>query len=451
MNDTQKKVFYNLRLFDGIKDKLQDKKFILVEGDKIAGIEDESAKGRYKEYEFINLNGLTLLPGLIDAHIHVTLPFIFVASLKGLLQMQRQLTLNFTNCVKYGVTTVRDVAAFPKKIKRWRAKIDTGEAIGPRILTTNSFITSKNGVPEMAPTLNPIESFIAGGQFVERVSTPEEVKKVANKLIDQGSDWLKTQYSEQSFLFHGKLTNLSDECFMALMKVSRDKGVKVAMHHTEAVGFSKGLQVGVDTLEHCSTDTLEQSQIDLFVKKGMAIVPTLKVLGDYSEIEEMRGWLNGNGKTDFMSEPLSQTTKGVELMLRKPYPPADYMKKYYPDIEFFRKGYPVTLKNIERIKNAGGKIGVGTDTCGTGLSFFGHYWKELKHLIDAGFSNSEALKAATSLNAEILGMEGYVGSIQPGKYADFAIIEGNPLEDIERVKDVKIVIKGGENITECIK
>jgi imidazolonepropionase-like amidohydrolase len=137
-------------------------------------------------------------------------------------------------------------------------------------------------------------------------------------------------------------------------------------------------------------------------------------------------------------------------LFKKPYPPPNYMEKYYPDIEFFRKGYPVTLRNIEQIKNAGGKIGVGTDTCGTGLSFFGFYWKELKHLTEASFSNSEVLKAATSVNAEIIGMEDYVGSIQPGKYADFTIIEGNPLEDIERVKDVKIVIKGGEIIMNMI-
>jgi imidazolonepropionase-like amidohydrolase len=237
---------------------------------------------------------------------------------------------------------------------------------------------------------------------------------------------------------------------MALIKVSRDRGVKVAMHHTEEVGFRKGLQVGVDTMEHCSTDKLEQRQIDQFVEKGMAIVPTLKALGDYFEIEEMLDWLKGKGSKDFMPEPLSQTTKGVELLLRKPYPPPDYMEKYYHDIEFFKKGCPVTVKNIEQIKNAGGKIGVGTDTCGTGLSFFGFYWKELKHLTEAGLSNFEALKAATSVNAEIIGMEGDVGSIKPGKYADFTIIEGNPLEDIESVKDVKIVIKGGQSITDMI-
>ena len=446
MKKHTQKMFFNFRLFDGVMDNIQDGKIILTETDKIMAIDEEAHKDKYRDCESIDLNGFTFLPGLIDAHIHITVPFVFKANLKALLQMRQQLALNFRNCVKYGVTTIRDLGAFAKKIQNWRRRIDAGEAIGPRILTANSFITSRNGVPEMAPTLNFIEALMAGGQFVERVDTPGEVNEVSNRLIDWGADWLKTQYSVQSFLFHGKLINLSDACFMALMKVSRQRGVKVAMHHTESTGFNKGIAVGVDTMEHCSADKLEQAQIDLFVKKGMAIVPTLKVFADYSDIVEILEWLNAKGKKDFMPEPFRQTVDGVELLLKKPYPPADYRDKYYPDIEFFRKAYPVALKNIEQIKKAGGRIGVGTDTCGTGLSFFGFFWKELKCLVEAGFSSLEVLKAATSGNAEIIGVSDYVGTIEPGKYADFLVIKGNPLENIECIKDTKTVIKGGEVI-----
>jgi len=89
---------------------------------------------------------------------------------------------------------------------------------------------------------------------------------------------------------------------------------------------------------------------------------------------------------------------------------------------------------------------VGTDTCGTGLSFFGFYYKELEHLIHAGFTNSEALKAATSVNAEIIGLADHVGTIQEGKYADFTIIDGNPLSDIKALKNIKAVVKGGKTL-----
>jgi imidazolonepropionase-like amidohydrolase len=446
MSSNTKKIFVNFKLFDGIKDGLQENKIIVVNDERIEKIEENSALEEHQEYEIIDLDGQTLLPGLIDAHIHITVPFIFETNRDALFQMKRQLELNFLNCIKYGVTTVRDVGAFPKKINSWRKNINRKKVIGPRILTATSFITSEGGVPEVAPTLNFIEAIIAGGQFVERIGSPEDAVKVGDRLIDSGADWLKTQYSEESFVFHGQLKNLSDDTFMALRKLSRDRGIRMAMHHTETSGFKKGIQIGVDTLEHCATTPLNSEDVERFVADNMAIVPTIKVFGDNFEIEEMHSWLENEGKTDFMPEPRRQSIQGVKILLQEPYPPEDYMDKFYPDLEFLKKAYPIVLQNVEKIKASGGKIGVGTDTCGTGLSFFGFYWKELKHLTQAGFSNYEALKAATSANAEIIGMEKDVGSVSSGKYADFLLLSGNPLNNIEDVQNVKSIFKGGERV-----
>jgi imidazolonepropionase-like amidohydrolase len=441
-----KRGFYNFKLFDGISDGLQADKSVRVINGIIAGIDDPDDHEHHPGYEWIDLKGQTLLPGLIDAHVHITVPFVFKVNFDAISQMNRQLEKNFFNCVKYGVTTVRDMGAFPAKIQRWRKKIDNGAVIGPRIITANSFITCKTGVPEMAPTLNFLEAIMAGGQFVERVKTPSDAALVANRLIDKGAEWIKTQYSEKSFLFHGRLENLSDDCFMALRRTADRRGARLALHHTEAAGFKKGIQIGADSLEHAPTDKLDALSIEHFVIGNMAIVPTLKVLGDAFEIDEMRQWLNGNGKTDFMPEPLRQSINEVERLMKKPYPPKDYMEKFYPDIEFFKRGYPIAMKNVEKIKAGGGKIGVGTDVCGTGLSFFGHYYKELQHLVKAGFSTAEALKAATSVNADIIGMGDRIGTVETHKDADFTVIEGDPIEDIAAVRNVRWVVKGGEII-----
>lgn len=443
MTDEKRTLYHGMKLFTGVSDTLEDNKLIVTRGDRIDTITDAAAIDRFPDCTRIDLKGKTVLPGLIDAHIHMTVPFIMKVTLKGLLQMNRQVGMNFSNCVRYGVTTVRDVAAFPKKILKWRERIDEGTAVGPRILTALSFITSSTGVPEMAPTLNPIELLITGGQFAQRLSTPEEVTTVAHGLVNEGADLLKTQYSENSFLFHGKLPNLSDECFAALVEVGRERHVPVAMHHTERAGFLKGITMGVDTLEHCAMDELADEDIERFVSAGMAVVPTIKAFGDYLEIPEILDFLHSEGPKDLLSEPLRQSVEGVEVLLKHPYPPPDHQKQFYPDVEFFKAGYPIAMKNIERIKKAGGTIGVGTDCCGTGLSFFGSYWKELRHLTRAGFTNAEALKAATAVNARILRMDDRIGTIEEGKYADLTVVEGDPLKDIQAVQRVALVVKGG--------
>ncbi len=441
---TKKICFQNLCLFDGIHNNLQNDRIILVRDNQIVAVEDQATRDRYHDYSTYDLHGQTMIPGLIDAHIHLTVPLATSLNARLILQMGRQVAMNFQSCLKYGVTTIRDLGAFSKKMQRWIKKIGTGNVPGPRTVTALSFLSSRGGIPEMAPTLNPIESIVAGGQFVERLETPEEVRKAANRNIDNGAQWLKTQYSEESFLFHGRLQNWGNDCFQTLMDVSKTRGVPVAMHHTEATAFKKGVELGVTSLEHCSFQELAREDVDRMVQKGVSIVPTIKAPADFLNIESVLEWLNGAGKTDFMPEPYRQTITSAELMLSKPYPPKDYQKNFYTDIEMFRRGYPNMLKNVEKIKKSGGKVGVGTDSCGTGLGFVGQYWKELWHLTQAGFSNFEALRAATAVNAEIIGLGDKVGTIEPGKFADFIVLKGNPLDDLRAVQNVRMVFIGGE-------
>ena len=440
------KLFLNFRLFDGLQNKLQERKAIRVVNHRIEEVVDQE-EDVIPGIETIDLKGLTLLPGLIDAHVHLTIPLVTEINPKVIMQMNKQIGLNLANCVKYGVTTVRDLGAFSKRMDKWKKKIDSNQVLGPRITTSKSFISCENGVPEAAPTLNPIESLVAGGQFVERVRTSEQARAVANRLIDEGASWIKTQYSEDSLFFHGRTGNLTDESFQALVDVSKERKVGIAMHHTEECGFKKGVQFGFQTLEHCSEEELQPKDIDRFVEKNMGLVPTIKAIGDFMEIEEIRRWLLENGKDDFMPEPYRQSLTGAEVLLTKPYPPSDYKKKFYYDMEGLKSGFPVILENVEKIKKADGRIGVGTDMCGTGLSFFGSYWKELRYLTQAGLSNFEALQSATSVNAELIGMSESVGSVEPGKFADFVLVMGNPLENIEAVRDVEMVIKGGEIVS----
>lgn len=435
--------FFGGRLFDGIRPEYLDNQLIVVSSNKIEQILNYQV-GLEKEFDqAINLNGQTILPGLIDMHVHITVPFMTnYAKKEAVLAVEPQRELNFKSCMKYGITTVRDMGAFPNSIQKWKKKIENGEASGPRIFTPNSFITSKDGPPERAPRLPFPVDRLFGGQLAERVSTPYEVRNVALRNIANGADFLKTSYAEESMFFNGKLQNLSDACFHEIRRMADQYHLKVAMHHTEKAGFIKAIEHHFDCLEHCALDPLDDEEIDAFVSQNMAIIPTLRVNRSCFEGEETLGWLNAEGKTDYADEPLKQVILNWESTLQKPYPPD--AKNVYLDMEKSKLGFDTTVRNLARIKKAGGRIGVGTDSFGCYLNLPGFYWKELLLMKDAGFSAWEVLSAATHGNAKILGVDQQLGSIQPGKLADFIVIDGDPAFDLSVLRNISLVVKDGE-------
>ena len=110
------RLYHNMKLFDGHVEALQDRRIVITNGEVIEGIADINEIDHYRDCEKIDLAGNTMLPGFIDAHIHITVPFIMKVTPMGLLQMNRQVEKNLENCLKYGVTTIRDVASFPRKM-----------------------------------------------------------------------------------------------------------------------------------------------------------------------------------------------------------------------------------------------------------------------------------------------------------------------------------------------
>jgi imidazolonepropionase-like amidohydrolase len=448
-----RKVLYNFRLFDGLSDTLRDGKAITIDGNRIERVGEREALVAEAALakdgsEPVDMQGYTLLPGFIDLHVHITAPMMTDFKDKAArTAVDRQRELNFRSCMRYGITTVRDMGAFPGSIQKWRRRIDAGEAIGPRIFTPNSFITSADGPPERAPVLPAPAAWIMGGQLVARVKSPRQVRKAALRNLAAGADFLKTQYAENSMFFQGKLATLSDECFAELRKIAREMGVRTALHHTENAGFRKGIQFDFDCLEHCSLERLDEADIERFVAKGMAIVPTLRVNRSGFELDESLEWVRGGGREDFDPVAAAQIERSIEACMRVPYPPDD--RNAYLDVEMSRRGFENTMMNTQRLLAAGARIGAGSDCFGCYLNLPGFFWKELSLLSQAGLGNAGALKTATIVNASILGREAEIGSIEPGKRADIVAIEGDPIADIANVKNVRMVIKDGLPYADC--
>ena len=440
----------NFSLYDGLHEQLQENRFLVLDGKYISQIGEGSDEPNNDYDRVYDLGGGTLMPGLIDMHVHATVPLMTdYRSRQALQSIEAQREKNFRNCIKYGVTTIRDMGAFPYSIQSWKKKIESGEAVGPRIFTPNAFITSKNGAPERAPTIPFPMTRIFGGQLAERVKTPDQVRNAAMKNLKLGADFLKTQYTQSSMFFQPDMVNLSDACFAALKKVADQYHVKIACHHTDNAGFKKCIAFHFDCIEHCSLEKLDQVDIDQFVSQEMAIVPTLRVNHSCFEVEEVLDFLEMNGADEYTPVALKQIRDNLAVHLRQPYPPSG--NGTYLDIEKSRRGFDITLENLNRIKQRGGSIGVGTDSFGCYLNLPGFYWKELLLLTRAGLSHAEALHAATYQNAVILGMEKLIGNISPGKFADLIVVDGNPLQDVSNIRNLRMVFKDGERYVHGVR
>ena len=442
-----KVLLHNFQLFDGLQNGLQKDRIILVEENKIQGIARKDDLGQYRDYQVVNLKGWTILPGLIDNHVHITSPFM-----RGdvLSQMDQQIEYNFRNCIMSGVTTVRDVGGFPGKINKFKSKADKNEIPGPRVISSLSMIAARKdkqlGWPVFSPYLkNPIKKMI-GGNFAERPTTLGEIKEVTEEMIGMGAQWLKTLHHDHTFSFHPRqLPNHADEGYKVILEIGKKRDIKCALHAMFVSGFKKGVELGFHTLEHMPMDdVIHERFVEKFVDKGIAIIPTMMVYNDFLIHQRILEYLESHGKKYLIPEAVKQVSMIIEkfIALEKKTLDEEEQGKLLVDPRYFKEMFPNVVENLKKLNGMGARIGIGTD-CGTFRELFGRYSDELKNITSAGISNLDTLRMATAVNAGIIDMQEKIGTIEKGKYADIIAVEGNPLKDIKVMDSVAMVMKGG--------
>lgn len=443
-----KVLLHNFQLFDGLKNGLQKDRIILIEKDKIQGIEMKGDLGQYRDYKAVDLKGWTVLPGLIDNHVHITSPFMRGDNVLSL--MDQQIEYNFRNCVMSGVTTARDVGGFPGKIHTFISKVDKNDIPGPRVISSLSMIAARNGKqlgwPVFSPYLkNPIKEMI-GGNFAERPSTLGEIREVTEEMIGMGAQWLKTLHHDHTFSSHPRqLPNHTDEGYKAILEIGKKNNVKCALHAVFVSGFKKGVELGFHTLEHTPMDdVLQDWLVEKLVDKGIGIIPTMMVYHDFLIHQRILELLESHGKEYLVPEAVKQVSMFIRelIALEKKNLNEEGQGKMLVDPRYFKEMFPNVVSNLKKLNGMGAKIGIGTD-CGTFRELFGRYSDELKNIASAGISNYDTLRMATVVNADIIDMTEKIGTIEKGKYADIIAVEGNPLENIEVMDRVVMVMKGG--------
>jgi len=319
------------------------------------------------------------------------------------------------------------------------------------LISSLSLIAARKGEqlgwPEHSPYLeNPIIKRLLGGNIAERPATVGEIKEVSEEMIKMGAQWLKTLHQDHSFSFYPRqLPNHTDEGYRAIIETGKRHDIKCALHAIFISGFKKGVNLGFHTLEHMPMDEIIPDRyVETFIKKGMAIMPTLKIYGNSFILNKLLKLVNDRGKEFLMPEAIEQVSANLKylLSLSERSLSEEERRKLIVDPSYFKDLFPIVIKNVNKLYRMGALIGIGTDS-GVLSGFFGCFADELKYYVSAGISHFDTLRMATAINAGIIDMQDKIGTIEKGKFADIIAVEGNPLDDISIMDNVHMVMKGG--------
>ena len=422
----------------------------------------------------LDLKNQYVLPGLIDAHCHITMPGASGLSAGIFLDILNQLKRNYIQQLRQGVTTIRDMGAMPRILHANLGQIQKGELIGPRVVYCNAFTNIHGGHPDIDPSEMGI---LAGlvmaltGQSNMWFKNTEELKEKMRQNSAGGASFIKLTMDKISVLCgNGKIPAYSDEHLKIIFAFAQKNNLTTAGHIHTKFGFDRALQFGLDSIEHSINELLSPEEIETMAKKKIATVPTMTVVQmmaapeAYDELpkkfrtdfieQEMAARRNYiNSKLDEYTEPAIHKSNIAHLENYKKYGCENLYKnsKYMANPEIYFNVLLAGPKNLLAMKDAGIVIGCGTDA-GVPLTYHGTLWREMEMLARIGFTNAEVLRCATFNNAKIVGMADKIGTIDVGKYADLVIFKENPLNKIEACRQPRLVVKNGKiyNISEIV-
>lgn len=415
----------------------------------------------------VDLKNQYVLPGLIDAHCHITMPGESALNPLGLLTTMNQLKRNYVQQLRQGVTTIRDMGALPKIFHDNLALIAKGELIGPRMVYCNAFTNIHGGHPDLDPkdmsVFAELATAFAGHSNLWFRDTAELEEKMRQNCAG-GASFIKLTMDKISVLCgKGEIPAYADEHLKTIFEFAQKNNLATAGHIHTKFGFNRAVQFGIGSMEHSLADAvLTPEEVEAMAKKKIANVPTM-VIAQMLSAPEAYDELPKKFRNDFIeremtvrreyinSTPDEYTEASIHknniayLENYKKYGCGNLYKKakFMANPEIYFNILLVGPKNLLAMKDAGVVIGCGTDA-GVPFAYHGTLWREMEMLNRIGFSNEEVLRCATINNAKIVGMADKIGSIDAGKYADLVILKDNPLQKIEACRKPQMVVKDGK-------
>ncbi len=401
----QRKLLHCGILIDGISNSAKSQMTVVVEKNKIITIENGYSTPQTGD-EIIDLKNKTVLPGLIDMHVHIENETSKDAASKRMSMSSADIAFeaqkNGLTTLMAGFTTVRDLGGTGVNIAL-RNAINKGLVVGPRIFTSGKTIATTGGHGD------PTNGWRTDVTFPENfddgvVDSRDEARRAVRQRYKDGVDWIKITATGGvlSIAKNGKAPQFQTDELEGIFTTASDYGFRVAAHAHGAEGMKRALKAGVTTIEHGTF--MDDEAIALFKEKGAYLVPTIIAGKSTADSAKIPGYYH-----PFVTAKALETGQYIQATFAKAY-------------------------------KAGVKIAFGTDA---GVYKHGLNAKEFQYMTEAGMPIMEALKSATIVAAEVLDMKKDLGSIEAGKIADIIATENNPLNDVKTLMNVVFVMKEG--------
>ncbi|HVO60753.1 MAG TPA: amidohydrolase family protein [Terriglobales bacterium] len=389
------------RLLDVRTGNITTNQAIVIEGDKIVSVGPAASAKAAPDAIVVDLHNATVMPGMIDAHTHITFNPQFGYETLGI-SVPREALIGAKNArvtLEAGFTTIRNVGASGYADVALRDAINAGDVPGPRMVVSGPALSITGG--HCDNNLLPFDYHASNEGVADGV---ENVQHKVREIIKYGADVIKV-CATGGVLSKGDDPNHSQftmEEMKAIVAEAHRLGRKVAAHAHGAEGVRWASDAGVDSVEH--GHLMDDASIATLKKNGTYLVPTLYLVD----------WQRENAATAHLPE---YARKKMEMVSQA--------------------GQNAARKAIA----AGVKIGMGTDAAVYPHGLNAH---ELAVYVRLGMTPLQAIQTTTINDADLLGWSDRIGTLEAGKYADIIAVDGDPLKDVTVLQNVKFVMKGGE-------
>lgn len=394
------------RLIDGESNHAATEMTVRIDGSTIKAIEKGYTAARSGD-TVIDLRDQTVLPGLMDTHVHLTGQYSADSRLNRFIMNEADYAydaaLYARRTLEAGFTVVRNLGDAFNVTVALRKAVAAGDVAGPKIITAAKSLASTGG---HADSTNGFARHLMGdpGPREGVVNSVEDARKAVRQRYKDGADWIKITATGGvlSVAKSGLNPQFTDEEFLAIVETATDYGLRVAAHAHGTEGMKRAVLAGVASIEHGTY--MDEEVMGLMKERGTYFVPTI-LAGN---------WVAEKAKIDgFFPELVRPKAAAIGPLIEGTFAAA------------YKFGVPIVF---------------GTDT---GVSPHGDNAKEFALMVRAGMPEMEALQSATSVAAAFLDIADTHGSLVAGKQADVIAVPGNPLEDISVMEQVSFVMKGG--------